>query len=477
MPSPMDELAAMLEKQNKLLTGLVERQDAMDQILKTANTGNNVPLMHGNGGIFANPAIERDVIVAHVRPFGIGNRLPLLPSVIEDPRFASLTGYTATTGAEPTEACADAPRGYVKGCLLTARFGMIRRDTGTIDIEKAILQWNRGDTRDLMLRGRVLGLANLAPSGINESDMLNILTKSEMVTAAVNAEKKISRDMWQGTIAGGTFPGLDQQIATGQKDADTGVLCPALDSDIKNFNYDLLGGTGRDIVEFVSSMMWYLEYNAMTMGLDPVSFVLVMRPELWFELTAVWPCSYLSNRCKVGSTTTNIAVINDDANVSMRDAMRKGMYLTVNGIDYPVVVDTGIYEKNNVNTATLTPGQYASSIYAVPMTITGGFPVTYREYLNFRAGASEEALLNSMNTFWTDDGIYSWAIENIKWCYKLSLKTEQRVVLRTPQLAGKIQNIKYVPLQHLRETYPDSQYNFDGGVSVRGQTGAYTPWS
>lgn len=474
MPDVMAELASMLKKQNELLVSIAEKQESLQ---KTANTGGNVPLLHGNGGLWSNPAIEREVINAYVRPFGIGSQLPLLPTVIEDPRFASLTGYTATTGAEPTEACADAPRGYVKGCLLTARFGMTRRDTGTIDIEKAILQWNRGDTRDLVLRGRVLGMAKLAPSAMNETDMLNVLTKSEMITAAVNAERKLVRDMWQGTIAGGTFPGLDQQVATGQKDADTGVLCPALDSDIKNFNYDLLGGTGRDIVEFVSSMMWYLEYNATTMGLDPVKFVIVMKPELWFELTAVWPCSYLSNRCKVGSTSTNIAVINDDANVSMRDAMRKGMYLTVNGIDYPVVVDTGIYEKNNVNTATLIPGQYASSIYALPLTIGGGFPVTYREYLDFRRGGSEEALLHSMNTFWTDDGIYSWAIENIKWCYKLSLKTEQRVVLRTPQLAGKIQNVKYVPLQHLREAFPDSQYNFDGGVSVRGQTGAYVPWS
>jgi hypothetical protein len=38
--------------------------------------------------------------------------------------------------------------------------------------------------------------------------------------------------------------------------------------------------------------------------------------------------------------------------------------------------------------------------------------------------------------FWTDGGVYSWAIEQIKWCYKLSLKTTQRIVLRSPHLAG-----------------------------------------
>lgn len=472
MPDAMEMLASALENQTQILKELRDETK-----VKTAGNAGTVSLLHGNGGLFANPALERDVISAYVRPYGIGTVLSSLPSVIEDPRFGSITGYTATVGSEPTTPCADAPYGFVKGCNLTAKFAMSRRDTGTIDIGKAILQWNRGDTRDLTLRGRVLGMTGFTPGSMTEDEMLNVLTKSEMVGVGVQFERKLSRDLWQGTVAGGAFPGLDVQIATGQKDADTGVLCPALDSDVKSFNYDLLGGTGRDIVEFVSSMLYYLEYNAENMGLAPVTWVLAMRPELWFELTAVWPCSYLSNRCKVPATGANISVINDNVNVNMRDQMRQNMTLDVNGRTYQVVTDTGIFEHNNVNNASLLPGQYASSIYAVPMTIQGNFPVTYMEYLDFRAGSRDEALLNGMQTFWTDDGKYSWAIELNKWCYKLAARTEMRVVLRTPQLAGKIQRIKYVPLQHLREAYPDSQYNFDGGVSVRGQSGAFSVWN
>jgi hypothetical protein len=97
--------------------------------------------------------------------------------------------------------------------------------------------------------------------------------------------------------------------------------------------------------------------------------------------------------------------------------------------------------------------------------------VTYREYLDFRAASPDSSLLRGMETFWSDDGIYSWAIDVNKWCYKLSLRTEQRVILRTPHLAGKIQAVKYVPTQHLRSAYPEDPYFQDGGVSLR--TGSY----
>jgi hypothetical protein len=476
MGNEFDEIREVILAQAKSLNELTTALKEKELHTKTPANAGTAPLLHGSGGNFSNPAFERDVISARITPYGISQVLPFLPSTIEDPRFASITGYTAVVGSEPTTPCADAPYGFMKGAALTARFAMTRRDTNTIDIGKVMLQWNRGDTRDLVLRGRVLGLTNLAPSGLETKDVLNILTESEMVGAGAQAEMKLSRDIWQGTVAAGTGPGLDVQIATGQMDADTQTLAPALDSDIKNFAYDLLGGTGRDIVEFLSSMMYYLEYNAEHMGLSPVNYVLAMRPELWFELTAVWPCSYLSNRCKT-SAGSNVTVINDNVNVAMRDQMRDSMTMPINGKTYRVVTDTGIFEKNNVNTAGLNAGQYASAIYAIPMTITGNFPVCYREYLDYRGISRDAADLNGTQMFWTDDGIYLWASEVVKYCYKLSLRTEQRIVLRTPQLAGKIQNIKYTPLQHLRETYPDSQYNFDGGVSVRGQSFGKAVWS
>lgn len=456
------------------MTVKAEVQEALAEMFqKSVSTTMTAPKLHGMGGLFSN-SIERDVISAMVRPRGLSKVLPVLPSVYEDPRFASITGFTAVYGSEPENACEDAPAGYMKGCNLTARFGMIRRDTNTIEMDKVMLKINRGDFTDIMLRGKLLGEDNLIPSGMNEADVLNIITKAEMVGASVQAERKISQDIWQGTIAAGTFPGLDVQIATGQKDADTATLCPALDSDIKDFNYDLVGGSGRDIVEYLSSMEFYIRTNAETMGLDPATWVFAMRPELWFELSAVWPCSYLSHRCNAGDT--NISVINDNVNVAMRDNMRNGAFITINGNNYPVIADTGIYEHNNINTAGLAAGEYASSIYMIPLTITGGFPVTYLEHVDYRKALPDTALLQGHEVFWSDDGRFAWAVTNDKWCYKLSLKIEPRIVLRTPQLAGKLQHVKYTPLQHLRDPYPESPYFANGGVSMRADNFGYAVW-
>lgn len=452
----------------------VKEGQALEKTVGNTMTANK---LHGINGLFSTPGLERDVITAMVRPQGIGSVLPALPSTTEDPRYPSITGFTDVVGSEPTTSCADAPYGYMKGCNLTARFGLARRDTNVIDITKVNLKTNRGEMNDLILRGKLLGMENLSPRGISDADAITILTKSEMVGVGVQFERLLSRQLWQGTTAiANQFPGLDAQIVTGQKDADSGTTCPALDSDVKDFAWDLVGGTGRSIVEYVSMMGWYLNYNAVGMGLDPVKWVIAMRPELWFELSAVWPCQYLSHRCNIDKSATNPIVINDNVNVAMRDQMRRDMVLPVNGINYPVVVDTGIYEYNNTTNANCAAGQYASSLYFVPLTIQGNFPVTYREYLDYGMADRDISLLNGTETFWTDGGMYSWAVEYNKWCFHLAARTEQRVILRTPQLAGKIQRIKYTPLQHLRSEDPASSYFADGGVSLRGYTRGQAVW-
>ncbi len=201
-------------------------------------------------------------------------------------------------------------------------------------------------------------------------------------------------------------------------------------------------------------------------------------------MAAVTPVS--ANRC-VGNYesasavlgTASRVVIDGRENIAQRDSMRQSMTIDVNGRSYPVILDDGIFESDSTNNANLAAAEYASTIYFVPLTIVGNFPVTYREYLDYRDSFANAnvALLQGRHDFWTDGGVYSWAIENQKWCYKLSLKTEQRIILRTPHLAGKIQNIKYVPLQHLRSSDPASSYFQDGGVSVRGARPFNAVWA
>jgi hypothetical protein len=471
-----------LEQLLERVTYLVEKQIETEErgngmhTKAPANFSNYTPL-HGSGGIFTSPGLEREIITAHVRPFGLASQLELIPSVYQDPRFGAITGFTDSIGDQPEFACEDAPYAYMKAATLTARFGRVRYDTNTIDIDDVMLKLHRGDFTDLQLAGRLLGLTDLVPSGMNEGQVLNVVTMSEMVNVGVQTERNLNSQLWQGTFGvANQFPGLDSQIATGQRDADSNALVPSLDSDVKSFAYDLICGNGRDIVEYLSMLEYYLRWNADTMGLQPVQWVIVMRPQLWFELTACWPCAYNTTKCSPAVATNSTVFLDGRENTTERDNMRNGMYIDINGNRYPVVTDVGIFEHNNVNNANLDPGNYASSIYMVPISIRGGMPVTYREYVDYRQAQPDVNLLSGNNTFfWTDNGVFSWAYEETKWCYKLSLKTEQRVILRAPHLAGRIDYVRYSPLQHVRESDPASPYHADGGVSLRDGVG--DPWA
>src|SRR4030042_1304064 len=177
----------------KQLAEAYSRQTALiEQLAKSNGIREKTPALSGTftgiwqpGGIFSVPGTDRNIFTAHVRPEGLASKLILLPG---------------------NEA-------------------------------------NRGVFDDLILRGRVVGLTDFSPGGLNEGQMLNIITMSEMIGAVVQLERNLTYQTWQGSVAvftanGGykEFPGLDAQIATGQGDAGTNPACLALDRDVQAFN-------------------------------------------------------------------------------------------------------------------------------------------------------------------------------------------------------------------------------------------------
>ena len=471
----------------ELLDVLSKQSDALQQLVgKSVQSYATTTGITQPGGPFSISGLSREVISAHVRPTGIANVLPLIAGNETDPRFGILTGVTDDVGDNPTYPCDNAPTGFIKGCNLTARFGFVSKSTNTIDWDKVSNKYNRGVFTDLVLQGRLLGMTNLIPSELNEGDVLNLVTMAEMVQAGIRLERELVTQTWRGSPAVATagggyiqFPGLALQISTGQVDADTNTTCPSADSDVKDFAYNNIDGTdGRDMYEYLSMLEYYLHFNAQRMGMLPATWAIAMRPDLWHELSTIWPCLYNTNKCGAalasGSNTT--VQLQGTEMTGLTNAMREGEYIDINGRRYPVIVDDGINELDPGDTDSLSPGEYASSIFMVPLTITGGFPVCYREHVDYRKGSRDASLLRGREVFWTDNGVYSWATEQEKWCYELTVKTEQRIVLRTPQLAGRIDHVKYSPLQHLRSPEPDSPYHYDGGVSTRAAGTTYAVW-
>ncbi len=455
-----------------------EYQEFKAMTTKAPATGQTGQLVHGPTGLFSQRGLNPEVFSAMLQPRGLATVLPHRPTVYTNPQYGILTGQEDDNGTEPSESCGEPVRaGFRKMGSLTAQFGFLRRATDTIDPTKAIELLNRSEFTDLGLQGDAVNNdTGFMPQGTfnNPRQVLNNALSSNLSAVATSFIRLLSRQLWQGVNAGATdgfreMIGLDSQITTGHVDSVTNTLMPAADSDIKNFNYEPVDGSGlNDIVRYLTMLEFFVTNNADRMGLT-CTWVIAMRPELWQELTDIWPLAYNTNRgATVLSGNTQVNVLGDEM-VRQRDAMRKSMTIDINARSYRVVLDDGINEQTNTENASIPSGEFASDLYFVPLT-ANGFSVTRIEYLDYRQIMPALAGLGTgiqKVRFWTNDGRYLWTVQDTRECIDVTGRTQARVVLQTPMLAGRIQNIRYAPLQHLRSSYPDSPYWQDGGVSTR----------
>lgn len=459
----------------------------------------SLPYMHGPGGLFGIAGLERDVISTRVQPQGLASALPSRGTVVTNPMFPYLTSYAAAIGANPNGVCDDGPEaGPAATCIQTAQFGRYMYETRTMEIYRQGQQINRGEFLDLTIYNgpNLDGSGNgITQPDVNGNPSLTSEVLQRMMEVGIAFQNKLVPQLYQGNPANNTagggyaeFPGLDILIGTNKVDALTGTACPSLASDIKNFNYAKVdSGTGPgNIVNVVSYLLRYLRYNAEHMNLAPVQWIIAMRPELWWELSAVWPCAYMTYRCQNNAgTDQNAALFMDSSDMlAMRDEMRNNMYLIADGIKYPVVTDTGIFENTNTNNNKVSNSCFASDIYVVPVVVRGGLVSTYWEYLDFQKTAMDAIADGSgaggYSNFWTDGGRYLWTRKPpTNWCVKWAAMIQPRVILRTPQLAGRITNIQYCPLQHVRtpqNAAGNDPYALGGGVGARPAPSLYAEW-
>lgn len=281
----------------------------------------------------------------------------------------------------------------------------------------------------------------------------------------VDMSRVLSQQLWSGSPVGATpgnreFPGLENQIATGQVDAVTGTAMPAADSLVLDFGGDDVCGGGRDIVQYMTQADQSLRHIASRTGVD-ATWAICMHPDLWFDFTECWPCIYLTNRCSnIGAQNAEARlVVEAEANRLLRDEMRRSMTIDINGNIYPVITDDGI---SNSGTTGLT--ERSSSIFFVPLTVNR-IEATRLEYLDMRVATMLPTSVNRRQDFWTNEGFYIWVLDQNMTCIKVVGRTEARVVLRTPWLAARIDDITYDPLRLLRPPYPGASGFVDGGAS------------
>jgi hypothetical protein len=108
---------------------------------------------------------------------------------------------------------------------------------------------------------------------------------------------------------------------------------------------------------------------------------------------------------------------------------------TVEDREYRVIFDDAIPEY-------CEGGEFESSLYIVPLSPEGEEePVTYLEYTDYRQCIIFPDM-GDVIFFWTDNGFYAWVLEQEKWDYKLSIKNESRLVLKSQWPTTRF-NVKY----------------------------------
>ena len=448
------------------------------------------PYYTGPGGLFGVPGLERDVISTRVQPISFASKLPAVGTVMTNPQFPYITGPTNEIGAEAETACGPcAEAGHMKSCIQTAQFGRYCRETRELEINRIGQQINRGEFQDIrVINDPILeDLKTITPSvSGNPSLFREVLMR--FLEVGVSFQNLLGVQFYEGNPANSTgegykeFPGMNILIGVNKVDAQTGVPCPSLNSLIRDFGNQVITDpidyyaehTNPNIVLELTYMMRYLKHLAESNRLNPVDWRIVMREALYYDLTSVWPCAYLTSRCEP-LYGNDLQFVNAADQIRLRDEMRNGQYLLIDGIKYPVEFDSFIEETE------IQPGVFSSSIYIFPMTVMGGYLSTYWEYLDYSKGAmvGAEDGNYAIGDFWTDGGKYLWHKEPpTKWCIKFSAKIEPRVILRTPQLAARLMNVGYEPLIHTRDAHPDNPYFVDGGVAEpRPGPSLYSDWS
>ena len=459
-------------------------------VSKTISGTPDAQLMFGSGGLFSRLGLDNPIINLALSPVGIDRLIPALPSNVLYPFFSYITGIDPDVpSTEPEGVCDDVPSGVIEACHQTAQFGRYSRGSQEMEVNTLMQVVNGNLNTDLQLMGSLLGAGHaLLPTtmaGADKSSVLQSVIQVQLVIAGALLQRILSRQLWTGNPANNTagggykeFPGLDIQIATGKVDCFTNTACGALDPDIKDFNYNMVDSTTVDITQYLTWISRWIRKVADGTGIAPVTWVIAMRPELFTELVEIWPCRYLTNRCSYSNAAANAAtVINDSTNVTMRDQMRNGQYLLLDGVQWPVVIDDGIREQTAADNQNIAPGFYASDIYFLPLKIMGGFPVLYWEYMNYNAAMADLAVLNGKEQFWaTDGGRFMWTMQQKNYCFKFQGKLEPRVILRAPQVAGRLTNVMYSPMQHMPSPFSDSPYFRKGGVETVPAPSFYTDW-
>lgn len=470
-----------------MITQNVGRQFGVALKHDTTGTPGNV-YSHGPGGSLTYPGVDPVLFSSIMGADSIIGQIPTSPSLYTNPTYETITGVLDITGSEMNAVCDNAPTaGLMKGCITTSVFGRYERATPVIDVTRLGQRIDRADPIDLRLANSPMAMGGMFATAASVSPLPNDIFTNEVQRKFwernVAMHRLMAKQVWignpaTGNSAGGGYQemtGIQLLVNTGYVDAVTGQACPSIDSYVVNASYARIDANATNTVARITDVYHQLKQRARRAGVDPVRWIMAMRSNLFYELSAIWPCAYLTFRCTTASTSTPEMIDAQDA-VRFRDEMRAGRYLLIDGERVEVQFDDGIPELDgNSSGGNFPKGCFSTDIYFLPMSIQGGTSVLFMEYFQYQNPSIQDALgqlvLGRIEGPWI-----TWPRQT-NMCVQWQSQIRPRMVLRTPWLAARIQNNVYCPIRHDPEPFPSDPYFVNGGLTTRSGPSYHSLWA
>lgn len=459
--------------QLKEIVGLVNAQKN-----DPASTTLTAPTLHGpfpgnaaQYGIFSGAGVRPARFSTLARPNSLVGILGLSRSEFTDEILEVMTGVTAASGTNATGFCGDPPTvGQGKVCQQIYKFGKYYVKTDLNSIPEIGQLRNRADVPADIINAGPTGNP-LIPDIMYRLAQTRSQAQYEFWRIGVEFERSIDVVAIQGDITvasansehGHTveFNGLDLQVKTGYTDAVTGLACPAMDSAVITYGAAVTttGTDGRALVVTVEDTFYGLQQRASAFGMEGVQWAIVMRREAFRALVNAYACDYNNYTCTGAAGTPHN---NDAATVNgLRLAMQNGQYLLVMGQQIPVVFSEGIPQ------TTPAANTMESDMYIIPVSWQG-MPLTRLEYFPMdNQYATEFSNFADNGTITMNNGLWIVGARDTGLCKEYHFANRLRLILETPFLAARIDNLQYTFAAPIRNALPGASYYANGGSTYR----------
>jgi len=457
---------------------------ALAMVAKAGGTPDSGADLYDEGGLFGRCDGEGTLINAVVGSNGIEQKLVWRGTDVQHNIIEMLT-LLDSSGFAQGDVCGDCGKPAYKICHQVSCFARICQSTDTFQADALGLKKTSSNPM------RVLFGNITAPDGtvlLKQGQQIDDLFLLQLGMAGYNLRSRVAYEIWNGT--GGTLGGytsmtsLPTLINTGYGDATQyGVSCDALDSLIISFGSNQVGATGApSIYQYLARLIRGLAYRARAGGFDwsTANVIIALSHTAADCLFDAMACLYgqVCGDNNVSSGSGNPTINNSMEVARLRDQMREGMYFTIDGRRYPIVIDPLIpYHQHSVGNTTLN----VSDIYVLTTRINGR-EVLWGEFQDFRKTIAPEVAWFQKNfgaAPWSviDNGRYMMFTTNHDGlCFDARLLTKPRLVAQMPWLSGRLTDVGCAQLAAYPDpTTGDGLYTVDGGVENTPVQSLYGP--